>query len=268
MGGEGASSGIDRALISRDQDRGLSMAWDGLDDLYSRTAANGLRTLACLARENGKPITLIILTEMPDDDTASSTRSTVVCDADMFGGDYRIAAWRPDDWGSDPTRQAMLMDAQKNKQATWTEMREAVGDPDPMGSLAQIFVEDLLMNTPEGKQMVLEEEGRINVDLKEIERARMRRDQLLNADNVPMDMGAGVMPMPQMDPMAALMSEGQGGGGGGMPGVTLDVQAGAGVNPATNQLNAVAGAPGGQAAQIANAGGDASGLDFPTGGRR
>jgi hypothetical protein len=253
MGGDGAKSGIDRALISRDADRGMSMAWDGIDGLYAGTATNALRALACMARKLGEPITLNILTEMPDNDTSSSTKSTVVIDADMFGGDYRVQAWRPDDWGSNPTKQAMLMDAQKNGQATWTEMREAVGDPDPIGTLAQIFVEKLLMETDEGKQMILEEEAKINNDLQELERAKLRREQLLNEQNVPMGMAGGV---------------GQPGAPGvvqppnGNPGVMLDVTAGAGMNPAQAQLGAVAGAPTAAVSNIAQAGGDASNLDF------
>jgi hypothetical protein len=239
LGGAGAQSGIDRALIGRDEDRGLSMAWDGLDALYAGTASNALRALACLARKHGEPITLNILTEMPDNDTSSSTKSTVVVDPDMFGGDYRVVAWRPEDWGSDPTRQAMIMDAQKNKQATWTEMREAVGDPDPVGTLAQIFVEDLVMNTPEGKAMVLEEAAKINADLKAMERSKLRRDKLLNQDDVPMGMAAGVAQPP--DPNAGLLSE----QGPVMPGVTLDVAAGAPgpINPASSSSTPSSGGP-------------------------
>ena len=251
MGGDGAKSGIDRALISRDADRGMSMAWDGIDGLYAGTATNALRALACMARELRKPITLNILTEMPDNDTSSSTKSTVVVDADMFGGDYRVIAWRPDDWGSNPTKQAMLMDAQKNGQATWTEMREAVGDPDPIGTLAQIFVEKLIMETDEGKQLILEEEAQINNDLKELERAKLRRDQLLNEQNVPTGMAGGVgAPGGVVQPP------------NGNPGVMLDVTAGAGMNPAAAQLGAVTGAPAAAVSNIAQAGGDASGLDF------
>lgn len=255
---DAAKSGIDRALRSRDEDRGLSMAWDGVDALYAGTATNALRALACMARKIDKPMTLNLLSDMPDDDASSPTKSTVVVDADMFGGNYRIVAWRPDDWGSDPTKQAMLMEAQKNKQATFVEMREAVGDPDPMGTMAQIFVEDLLLNTPEGKSMVLEEEAKINADLQNLERAKLRRDQLLNQDNVPTGMNGGVI-----DPNAALVSQQP---GSPTPGVTLDASQAAGMNPAQQQLNSVAGSPRAAVTGIANAGGDASGLDFGSGG--
>lgn len=243
---EDAGSGIHQALIDRDANRGMSMSWDGIDGLYAGTATNALRALACMARKRGKPITLNILTEMPSNDTVSATKSTVVVDADMFGGDYRVTAWRKDDWGSNPTRQAMLMDAQKNGQATWREMREAVGDADPEGSFAEILSDKMLMETDEGKQMILDEVAKINNDLKELERAKLRRDKLINEQNIPMDAAGGVI-----DPQA-----------GGMPGVTLDVTAGAGTNPAASSLGASAGAPQAAMAQIAQQGGDVSNLDF------
>ena len=100
-------------------------------------------------------------------------------------------------------------------------MREAVGDPDPVGTLAQIFVEDLVMNTPEGKAMVLEEAAKINADPQGDGAVKLRRDKLLNQDDVPMGMAAGVAQPP--DPNAGLLSE----QGPVMPGVTLDVAAGA-----------------------------------------
>jgi hypothetical protein len=253
-----ASSGIQLALQGRDENRGMNMAWAAIDGLYAGTATNAVRALACMARKLDKPITLNILTEMPDNDTSSSTKSTVVIDPDMFGGDFRVIAWRPDDWGSDPTRQAMLMQAQKDKQATWTEMREAVGDPDPIGTLAQIFVEDYVMNTSDGKDMVLAEEAKINNDVRALEQAKLRREQLLNAANVPTGFGGGVM-----DPNAGLMSEQ---GNGAPSSMNLDVAAAAGVDPAQQSLNAAAGAPQAAVTNIAQAGGDASGLDFSMGG--
>lgn len=246
---ENARSGIHEALIARDANRGLSMAWNGIDALMAGTATNALRALACLARKLGRPITLNVLTEMPDNDTASSTRSTVVVDPDMFGGDYRVVAWRPDDWGSNPTRQAMLMQAQKDGQATWREMREAIGDPDPEGSFAEILVDKLLMETEEGKQMILDQVAKLNNDIRELERARLRREQLLNEQNVPTGFGGGIVEPPAT----------------GAPGVMLDVQAGAGVNPAAASLGAAAGAPSAAVSRIAEAGGDVSGLDFASG---
>ena len=248
-----AGSGIHQAIIDRDQNRGMSMAWDGVDGLYAATATNGLRALACLARNLGRPITINVLTEMPDNDTTSNTKSTVVVDPDMFGGDYRVIAWRPDEWGSNPTKQAMLMQAQKDGQATWVEMREAIGDPDPIGSLAQIFTEKLIMESEEGKQLVLDEVAKLNNDLQELERAKLRRDKLLNEQNVPTGMAGGVGDGGVVDPST------------GQPSVMLDVTAGGLPNPAQNQLNATAGAPQAAVANIVAAGGDASGLDFATG---
>ncbi len=249
---DSANSGIERALITRDKGRGMSMVWDAIDGLFADTATNANRALACLARHRGEPITLNILTEMPGEG-ASAKKSTVTIDPDMFGGDYRMVAWRAEEWGSNPTKQAMLMDAQKNKQASWTEMRESVGDPDPMGTLAQIFVEDLVMNTPEGKQMVLDEEAKRNGDLREMERARLRAEQLMNEQNIPTGMAAGV------GNGAGLQSETP---GAPVPGVTLDVATG---NPAAAQLGAVQGAPLSATSGIAAAGGDVSGLDFGAG---
>ncbi len=254
-----ANSGIQQALQGRDENRGMNMAWAAIDGLYAGTATNAVRALACMARKLDKPITLNILTEMPDNDTSSSTKSTVVIDPDIFGGDFRVIAWRPDDWGSNPTKQAMLMDAQKNKQATFYEMREAVGDPDPYGTLAQIFAEDMLTNTPEGKQRILEDVAKTNNDVRELERAKLRREQLLNEQNVPTGMAGGVV-----DPTAQMLTSEQ--AGGPIPGVMLDVQSGAGMNPAVAQAGAVAGAPQAATANIAAAGGDVSGLDFGMGG--
>jgi hypothetical protein len=250
-----AGSGIHQALISRDANRGMSMTWDGIDGLYAGTATNALRALACMSRTLGKPITLNILTEMPDNDTASSTKSTVVVDADMFGGDYRVVAWRPDEWGSNPTKQALLMQAQKDGQATWREMREAVGDPDPTGSFAEVFTDKMIMETDDGKQLVMTEQAKINNDLKALEQAKLRRDQLLNEQNVPTGMAGGI-PGGVVDPSTA------------NPSVMLDITAGGGgmPNPAANALNAAAGAPQAAVANIVASGGDASGLDFGASG--
>ncbi len=246
---EDAKSGIHEALISRDANRGMSMTWDGVDGLYTGTATNALRALACMSRtlvaSGGKPITLNILTEMPDNESASATKSTIVVDPDLFGGDYRILAWRPDDWGSNPTRQAMLMQAEKDGQATWVEMREAVGDPDPWGSLAEIWVKKFALETDDGKAMILEEEARINGDFDRMEEAKLRREQLVNEQQVPTSMDGGVLDLQ-----------------GGNPSVMLDVTAGAAGNPAAASLGAAAGAPQAAAAQIANRGGDISGLDY------
>lgn len=245
---EEAGSGIHQALIDRDANRGLSMAWDGVDDLFAGTCTNALRALACMSRKLDKPITLNILTEMPDNDTKSSTRSTVVIDHDMFGGDYRVIAWRKEDWGSNPTRQAMIADAYDRKRATWREMRESIGDADPEGSFVEILSDTIIRESDEGKKMILDEVAKLNNDLRELERAKLRRDQLLNEQNVPMDAAGGIV-----DPDAANAM---------MPGVTLDVTAGAGSNPAADALNASAGAPQAALTQIANQGGDISGVNF------
>lgn len=252
-----ANSGIQQALISRDTNRGMSHTWDGIDALYAGTATNALRGLACMARKLGKPITLNILTEMPDNDTSSSSKSTVVVDPDMFGGDFRVVAWRPADWGSNPTKQAMLMQAQKDGQATWVEMREAIGDPDPIGSFAQIVVEKYTMETPEGRADILERAAKKNNDLKALKQAKLRREKLLNEQNVPTGASGGIP-----DPMAGLQSDPLGGGPSSM---NLDVTAAAGVNPAQNAMNATAGAPQAAVSNIANAGGDVAGLDFGQG---
>lgn len=256
-GGRQGTSGIQTALLERDEARG-SMAQPAVDALYESTISNGLRGLACMARHLNRPIELNILTDYPGDDSASSKRPTVVVDADMFGGDYRVVAWRPGAWGSDPTKQAMMQEAIKNKLETRVALLEEVGEADPWGKLADIFVEDLLLNTPEGKSIVLQEEAKINKDLQALERAKLRRDQLLNQEDVPTGFAGGVM-----DPNAALMSEQP---GSAVPGVTMDVTTAAGANPATNQLNAAAGAPRAAVSQIAQAGGDVSGLDFGLGG--
>jgi hypothetical protein len=146
-----ASSGIHEALLDRDQARSMSGTWDAIDGLYADTATNALRTLACMARmlPPDYTITLVILTEMPENATASPTKSTVVIDPDMFGADYRVVTWRPGAWGSNPTKQALMGEAVKNKQETFYALRDEVGDPDPYGTMAQIFAEDTLMNTPE-----------------------------------------------------------------------------------------------------------------------
>jgi hypothetical protein len=252
-----ANSGIQQALQGRDENRQNNMAWAAIDGLYAGTATNALRALACMARKLGKPITLNILTEMPDNDTSSSSKSTVVVDADMFGGDFRVITTRPEEWGSNPTKQAMMAEAVKNKQETFYALREAVGDPDPYGTLAQIFAEDVLINTPEGKQRVLDEVAKTNNDLRELEQAKLRREQLLNEQNVPTGMAGGVG-----GPLDGLASEVP---GSPNPGVMLDVTAGAAGNPAAAQAGAVAGAPQAAISGIANAGGDTQGLDFGMG---
>ena len=109
------------------------------------------------------------------------------------------------------------------------------------------------MNTPEGKQMVLDEEAKRNGDLREMERARLRAEQLMNEQNIPTGMAAGV------GNGAGLQSETP---GPPVPGVTLDVATG---NPAAAQLGAVQGAPLSATSGIAAAGGDVSGLDFGAG---
>lgn len=258
LGGAGATGMMDRAMIVRDSRRGMSQVWTGVDTLYAWTASNACRVMACLVRKRGKPLSLNMLTEQPGEvpgEKPSPTRSKVVVDADMFGGDYTLRAQRPDRWGDDPATQAMLMDAVDRKKATFSEMRSSVGDPSPMDTLATILWEDYFLNDPDGKKLLLDDVARINSDFERLERERLEAEAEVNAQGVPMGNAAGVA-----DPNAGGLPS-----GGQQPGVTLDVTA----NPngpmgspgdAMNGATVSASRGSGQLGRIAGIGADASGL--------
>lgn len=250
MGGEGATGVTDRAMIQRDEKRGLSMIWNGIDNLYSQTASNANRALACLARRRNGPITLNLLTEVPGDQAGatSTKRSTVVIDADMYGGDYRVKAVRKKAPGDDPATTMMLLQMWKDGAITFDYVAESIGVSDSWALLAQIFAEKQLTTSDEGVKAILEAAAKQNADLKELERAKLRAEKLLNEQNVPTPMAAGVAMPPQQGAPVASVEMGSLGPGGPVP--------------AQQALNAANGAAIGQAqiSRIAGVGGDASGL--------
>lgn len=255
MGGAGATGVTDRAMIQRDEKRGLSMIWNGIDNLYGQTASNANRALACLARKRNEPITLNLLTEVPGDQAGatSTKRSTVVIDADMYGGDYRVKAVRKKAPGDDPATTMMLLQMWKDGAITFDYVAESIGVSDSWALLAQIFAEKLT-TSEEGVKAIMEHAARQNADLKELERAKLRSEKLLNEQNVPAPMAAGVAmpPQPQGAPVASVEMGSLGPGG---------------PVPAQQALNASSGAAIGQAqiSRVAGVGGDASGLS-PGGG--
>lgn len=256
MGGTGATGVTDRAMIQRDEKRGLSMVWGGIDKLFGQQASNCNRMLACLARERGENITLNLLTEVPGEQTGKSAtkRSTVVVDPDMFGGEYRVEATRAVKFGDDPATFAQAVQGWKDGVLTFSYVADAIGHPDSWMLLSQVFAEQELVNSEEGKKAILEAAAKMNADLSELKKAELRQEQLLNAQNVPTGMAAGVQQAPPQN--------------SGQPLVTMDATPGAGGGmPGQNALNAQVGAANGtaQISRIAGIGGDASGLS-PGGG--
>lgn len=246
-----AASGIAQAIDNRDQKREMSKVWSGVDTLFATTAMHACRALACLARERGENIRLNLLTEVPGEQrgTKATTRSTVEVDPDMFGGDYTLVPIRAEKLGDNPAKTMLAVQMWKDGVGTIDAVAESIGESDTYGWIADVFAQKTLLDTPEGRKMVLEDVAKQNADLRELERAKLREQQLVDEQGLPMDMAAGVQGLatPEQN---------------GQPVVTADL--GAGGSGAAQSLGAQFGAAQatGPINNIAAAGGDASGLEM------
>jgi len=252
---QGASaSGIAQAIDKRDAKREMSKVWNGVDSLFASTASHACRALACLARKRGENIRLNLLTEVPGEQrgTRATTRSTVEVDPDMFGGDYSLTPIRPEKLGDNPAKTMLAMEMWSKDVGTIDAVAESIGESDTYGWMATVFAQRTLLATPEGRKMVLEDVAKQNADLRELERNKLREQQMVDEQGLPMGMAAGV------EGLATPAQNGQ-------PVVTADLSAGGG--GAAQSLGAQFGAAQatGPINNIAAAGGDASGLEMGAG---
>lgn len=246
---EGADSGIAKAIENRDEKRANAMIWGNVDGLYADTATNANRAMACLARKRGHAITLNLLTDVPGE-KASTKRSTVEFDADMYGGDYSVVAIRPEKLGDNPAKTALAMEMWNNDVGTIDAVAESIGESDVYGWIGKVFAQRFLLTKPQGITMILEDEAKINADLKALEQAKLLQQGAVGPDGLPMGAAAGVG-----DPATMLQSPQP----TGQPIVSMDVTSGG--------MQSNAGAYGASLAtgpiQNVNAvGGDASGLEM------
>lgn len=246
------ASGIAQAISNRDQKREMAKVWNGVDSLFATTAQHACRALACLARKRGENIKLNLLTEVPGEQRGlrSTTRSTVEVDPDMFGGDYTLVTQRPDKLGDNPAKTMLAIEMWSKDVGTIDAVAESIGESDTWGWMADVFSQRTLLATPEGRKMILEDAAKTNADLRELERAKLREQQVVDEQGIPMAASAGVEGLATPDQ-------------NGQPVVTADLSSGGmqslgaqyGAAQATGPIN-----------NIAAAGGDASGLEMGAGG--
>ena len=207
------------------------------------------RALACLARKRGENIKLNLLTEVPGEQrgTRATTRSTVEVDPDMFGGDYSLTPIRPEKLGDNPAKTMLAVQMWKDEVGTIDAVAESIGESDTYGWMATVFAQRTLLATPEGRKMVLEDVAKQNADLRELERNKLREQQMVDEQGLPMGMAAGVEGLQTPDANGQPMLTADLGNGGGGAAQSLGAQFGAA--QATGPIN-----------NIAAAGGDASAL--------
>lgn len=244
-----ADSGIAKAIENRDEKRANAQIWGNVDGLYADTATNANRAMACLARKRGHAITLNLLTDVPGEGT-STKRSTVEFDADMYGGDYSVVALRPEKLGDNPARTALALEMWNNDAGTIDAVAESIGESDVYGWIGKVFAQRKLLTTPEGMAQILEAEAKLNADLKELEKAKLREAGVVDEEGVPMQASAGVG-----DPATMLQSQPP----PGQPIVSMDITSGGAQSVAGQYGASLATGP---IQNIAKSGGDTSGLEM------
>ncbi len=212
FGAAGASSGHDRSLMRAYLEDSVSQVLKSALEMYEFACEIALEIFCHLAEQHDMPIPLYVNVDKGAAPTSvkATLRELVVLEPGMAGVNYDLEAFYPRQHGENLAQAQQLAEFVKQKLATFDEFRRlGFGDENPGETRILIAVDELIFETPVGRQYVMERAMEILGEEKMKEMLQLQAQGMMTAGGTPTAALDGLFP-------------GQAGGGtapgGGNPG--------------------------------------------------
>lgn len=156
FGGEGPTSGIDRAVQGKDMEIAHGDVIEGGRRIKERVGRHALMLASAIGRKSGRPVELYVMTEtQAADGTTSTTRNRVALPPDLCGDNWDVIAEFPHQPGENLAATSLYVTLYEQGVILLREFRELWGDPNPEQFMAEKALEDYFLKSPAGQMDIL-----------------------------------------------------------------------------------------------------------------